>query len=105
VQGGMREKVMTGCKLPALLHPGTTAKFALTCARLSASCNAPVPDAHRHTHRQTQAHIHTCDSSNCRPSLLKEATTALAVPLVSFLLDWWLSNTCDTPHTRSRVCQ
>lgn len=32
-------------------------------------------------------------SSNCRPSLLNDATTALAVPLVSFLLDWWLSNT------------
>jgi hypothetical protein len=35
----------------------------------------------------------TCDSSKSRPNLLKDATTALAVPLVSFLLDWWLSNT------------
>lgn len=36
----------------------------------------------------------TCDTSKSRPRPLNELTMALAVPLVSFLLDWWLSVTC-----------
>ena len=33
-----------------------------------------------------------------RPILLRDATTALAVPLVSTLVRWWLSATCGAAH-------